>query len=88
MILKTYEFLKKKKLTDSTYLLFGNNEGYQNEIQSRILEFKSEAKILRYDEKEFFEVSSPRLQTHREQMKNKRQDYSNLLCEKLYFSIL
>ena len=55
MILKTYEFLKKKKLTDSVYLLFGDNEGYQNEIQSKILEFKKEAKIFRYDEKEFFE---------------------------------
>ena len=55
MILKTYEFLKKTKLTDSIYLLYGDNEGYQNEIQSKILGFKNKAKILKYDEKEFFE---------------------------------
>ena len=55
MILKTYEFLKKTKLTNSIYLLYGDNEGYQNEIQSKILGFKNKAKILKYDEKEFFE---------------------------------
>ena len=55
MILKTYEFLKKTKFINSIYLLYGDNEGYQNEIQSKILGLKKKAKIHRYDEKEFFE---------------------------------
>ena len=57
MILKTYEFLKKTKLTDSIYLLYGDNEGYQNEIQSKILEFKNKAKILYMTRKNFLKTT-------------------------------
>ena len=57
MILKTYEFLKKTKFINSIYLLYGDNEGYQNEIQSKILGLKKKQKSIDTMRKNFLKIT-------------------------------
>ena len=55
MILKTFELSKKKEINGNFFLLYGENEGYQNEIIKNILLKNSNFKQSKYDEKEIID---------------------------------
>ncbi len=52
MIIKTFEEQKLKKISENIVLLYGENEGYKNQIFNQIFLNNSENKIERFDEVE------------------------------------
>ena len=55
MILKTFELSKNKEIYGNLFLLYGENEGYQNEIINDILLKNIHVKPDKYDEKEIID---------------------------------
>ena len=68
MIIKSYE-LEKKRLDQSIYLLYGDNEGYKEEIIKSILQ-KFNFKKFTYFEKDIL---------------NDKENFFNLLFSKSFF---
>ena len=50
MIIKTYQLEKIKKNQSNFYLLYGENEGYKNEVIDDVLTINFKDKINRYEE--------------------------------------
>ena len=69
MIIKNYE-LEKKKLDQNIYLLYGDNDGYKEEIISNILQ-KLKFKKFTYFEKDIL---------------NDKENFFNLLFSKSFFA--
>ena len=69
MIIKNYEFEKKKILDRKIYLLYGDNDGYKEEVINNILQ-KSQFKKFAYFEKDIL---------------NNKENFFNLLFSKSFF---
>ena len=52
MIIKTYQLEKIRKKYSNFYLLYGENEGYKNQVIKDILTIDFKDNINRYDESE------------------------------------
>ena len=55
MIIKTFEAEKLKKNKSNLFLLYGDNEGFKNQIINKYLILEDNSKIIKYDESEVFE---------------------------------
>ena len=52
MIIKTYQLENLKKIHSNFYLLYGENEGYKNQVIKQILAHGLEENVRRYEESE------------------------------------
>ena len=58
MIIKSFELTKINNLEHNLFLLYGQNEGFKNEIIKKIFISKFKENVFRYDEKEILDKKS------------------------------
>jgi len=58
MIIKSFELTKINNLENNLFLLYGQNEGFKNEIIKKIFISKFKENVFRYDEKEILDKKS------------------------------